>query len=169
MNMSSAAQKTNPDPTRRLVRHIVATLAYRTGKTLRDAPDSFAEFKVYEQGRTPLQILAHMGDLMDWALSIASGNQRWHDSDPLPWKQEVRRFFAAIEAFDAYLASDSVMHVEAGKLFQGGLADALTHTGQIAMMRRLAGCPIRGENYYIADIAAGRVGLEQAAPVREFS
>ncbi len=166
--MSSAAPIPQPDPTRQLLRHIVATLAYRAGKTVRNAPPSFASYRASESTRTPSQILAHMGDLVDWALSIVSGRQQWHNSEPLPWPQEVSRFFAALGALDAYLDSDQPLHGDVGKLFQGGLADALTHTGQIAMLRRMAGCPVRGENYYQAHIEKGRVGPDQAEPVREF-
>ncbi len=166
--MTSATQIPSQDPARELLRHIVATLAYRAGKTFRDAPASFAAYQASESTRTPAQILAHMGDLADWALSIVSGQQQWHNSEPLPWPQEVSRFFAALAALDAYLASEKPLHGDVGKLFQGGLADALTHTGQIAMLRRMAGCPVRGENYYQAHIEKGRVGPDQAAPVREF-
>lgn len=166
--MTSAMQVPHQDPTRELLRHILATLAYRAGKTVRDAPTSFADYQASESTRTPAQILAHMGDLVDWALSIVSGRQRWHDSEPLPWPREVDRFFAALAALDAYLASEQPLHGDIGKLFQGGLADALTHTGQIAMLRRMAGCPVRGENYYLAHIEKGQVGPDQAAPVREF-
>ncbi len=109
-----------------------------------------------------------MGDLFDWALSIAKGKQAWHDSTPLPWPKECDRFFKSLEAFDAYLATDAPLAAPAEKIFQGGLADALTHIGQIAMLRRIAGSAIRGENYYVAHIEAGRVGAEQAAAVREF-
>jgi len=151
-----------------LLRHTLATLAYRAGKTLRDAPESFATFSTGEKGRTPAHILAHMGDLFDWALSIAQGKQAWHDSEPLPWSDEVKRFFKTLEAFDGYLASDAPLAAPPGKLFQGPVADALTHTGQLAMLRRMAGCPMRGENYYLAEIVAGRVGKDQAAPAREF-
>jgi hypothetical protein len=156
------------DPSRQILRHTVATLAYRAGNALRGAPDSFAQFSSGEKGRTPARILAHMGDLFDWALSIAKGKQVWLDSTPLPWVQEVERFFAGLKAFDDYLASDAPLGCPVEKLFQGPVADALTHTGQIAMLRRMAGCPIRGENYFRADIKAGRVGQEQAAAVREF-
>ena len=166
--MTSAAPIPQPDPARQLLRHIVATLAYRAGKTVRDAPASFAAYQASPSTRTPAEILAHMGDLMDWALSIVSGRQQWHNSEPLPWPQEVSRFFAALAALDAYLASEQPLHGHVGKLFQGGLADALTHTGQIAMLRRMAGCPVRGENYYLAHIEKGRVGPDQVAPVREF-
>ena len=163
--MAAPSQPVN-DSTRQLLRHTVSTLAYRAGKTLRDAPDTFASFSTGEKGRTPAQILAHMGDLFDWALSIAQGKQAWRDSEPLPWPEEVKRFFKTLEAFDGYLASDAPLAASPEKLFQGPIADALTHTGQIAILRRMAGCPMRRENYYRAEIVAGRVGEEQAAPVK---
>jgi hypothetical protein len=163
---------TNTLPTandcRQLLRHILATLAYRAGKTLRDVPESFASFNTGEYGRTPVQILAHMGDLFDWALSIAKGKQTWQNSTPLPWPQEVDRFFNTLQTFDDFLASDAPLAAPVEKLFQGPVADALTHTGQIAMLRRMAGCAMRGENYYRAEIVTGRVRAEQAKPVLEF-
>jgi hypothetical protein len=151
-----------------LLRHTLATLAYRGGKALRGAPVEFAAFRVGEQPRTPGQILAHIGDLLDWSLSMAVGKQAWHDSPPLAWEQGTARFFAALEAFDRRLASDVPSACPAEKLFQGPIADALSHVGQIAMLRRLAGCPFHGENYFLADIVAGRVGARQAEPVAEF-
>ena len=135
---------------------------------MRGAPAHFAEFHASEKTRTPSQLVAHLGDLLDWALSMAQGKQEWHDSPPVAWDAGVQRFHTALEAFDAYLASDQPLHVPAEKLFQGPIADALTHVGQLTMLRRLAGAPIRGENYFKADIAAGRVGAEQKAAVREF-
>ncbi len=135
---------------------------------MRDAPAHFAEFHASEKTRTPSQLVAHLGDLLDWALSMAQGKQEWHDSPPVAWDAGVQRFHAALEAFDAYLASDQPLHVPAEKLFQGPIADALTHVGQLTMLRRLAGAPIRGENYFKADIAAGRVGADQKAAAREF-
>src|SRR5271169_4290665 len=151
------------DPARQLLRHTVATVAYRGAKALRGPPDHFASFHIGDKTRTPAQILAHMGDLFDWALSIAQGKQAWHDSTPLPWNAEIDRFFAAVKKFDDYLASDEPLSGAAEGLFQGPIADALTHIGQIAMLRRLAGAPVKGENYFKAEIAAGRVGLEQSA------
>jgi len=156
------------DPKRTLLRHTVATLAYRAGKALRGASPEFSGFRAAESARTPGEILAHIGDLLDWALSIAEGKQAWRDSAPLAWDQEADRFFAALEAFDAFLASDVPLGAPAEALFQGPVADALTHVGQIAMLRRLAGVPIRGENYFAARISAGRTGRDQAAAVREF-
>jgi len=156
------------DSARQLLRHSVATVAYRGGKALRDSPAHFGSFHIGDKTRTPAQILAHMGDLFDWALSIAQGHQAWSDTKPLPWSAEIERFFAAVEKFDDYLASDEPLHASAEGLFQGPVADALNHIGQIAMLRRLAGSPILGENYFRADVAAGRVGLAQSAPRREF-
>ena len=149
-----------------MFRHTLATLAYRAARALEDAPDSFASFD--GAGRTPASILAHMGDLFDWALSMAEGNQRWHNSTPLAWPEEQRRFFAALKAFDAYLISGERIHAPLERLFQGPVADALTHVGQLAMMRRLARCPIRGENYYVAEISTGHVGSDLKAPVKPF-
>ena len=156
------------DPKRDLLRHTLATVAYRGGKALRGAPDSFATFRSGDKGRTPADILAHVGDLFDWALSLARGAEAWNDSKPLAWPQEVDRFFAALTAFDAYLASPAPLATPAEQLFQGPVADALTHVGQLAMLRRMSGAPIRGENYRKADIVAGRCGPEQSAPRREF-
>jgi len=153
---------------RDLFRHTVATLAYRGGKAVRGAPPDFAAYRASETTRTPVQILAHIGDLLDWSLSVAKGAEEWHNSAPLPWDREVQRFFAALARCDAYLASDAPLHESAEKLFQGPIADALTHVGQIAMLRRMAGCAMKGENYHRAEIAAGRVGPEQTPPRREF-
>jgi hypothetical protein len=151
-----------------LLRHTLATLAYRAGKAVRGAPPDFASFQASPGTRTPAQILAHMGDLLDWAAVLADGKHRWHDSAPLPWDDEVARFFCALQALDDRLASPAPLGYPAGKIFQGPIADAFTHTGQISMLRRIAGVPVRGENYFKAEIAAGRVGAEQAAPRREF-
>jgi hypothetical protein len=156
------------NPKRELLRHAVATIAYRGGKAVRGAPETFATFKAGDSTRTPARILAHVGDLFDWGLSIARGQQAWHDSTPLEWDREVSRFFETLARFDGYLASDAPMACSAEQIFQGPLADALTHVGQIAMLRRLAGAAMKGESYFEADIVAGRVGAEQAAPRRQF-
>lgn len=157
------------DSSRQFLRHTVATLAYRGCKAIRGASDAFGAFHAAEDTRTPVQILAHIGDLLDWALSTVRGQQQWRNSAPLPWHDEVRRFFTALAALDDYLASDSPLHDTPEKLFQAPIADALTHIGQIAILRRLAGAPVRGENYYVAKIAVGTVGAEQPAPVYEFN
>lgn len=164
----SAPNYSGTDAQRELLRHTLATLAYRGCKAVRNAPAGFADFHSGTGLRTPGEILAHMGDLFDWASSIAMGQQTWSNSKPLPWEQEVERFFSSLTKFDQYLASDQPVQAPLEKLFQGPIADALSHVGQIAILRRVAGAPVKGENYYIADIEAGRVGADQAAPKREF-
>jgi len=156
------------DPKRELLRHTVATLAYRGRKAITGVPASFADFNPGEGLRTPGQILAHIGDLFDWALSIAKGQQAWNDSAPLPWDKESERFFTTLKKFDDYLASNEPLQSPAEKLFQGPVADALTHVGQIAMLRRMAAAPIKPENYHKATIEVGRVGADQVPPKREF-
>ena len=157
-----------PDPQRELLRHALATIAYRGSKAIRNAPAGFSVFEVAEGVRPPGQILAHIGDLMDWAFSIAIGRREWRDSKPLPWDKEVERFFVTLKKFDDYLASSEPVHTSPEKLLQGPIADALTHVGQIAMLRRMAREPVKGESYYEAEIIVGRLGLEQAKPKREF-
>ena len=156
------------DETRALLRHMVATVAYRGGKAVRGAPASFASFSGDASDRTAVKILAHIGDLYDWALSQAQGAEAWHDSTPLEWERETERFFAALQRFDAYLASDAPLAVTPERLFQGAIADSLAHVGQLAILRRLAGARMKSENYSKADIVAGRVGRDQTAPKREF-
>jgi len=153
---------------RQMLRHTVATLAYRAAKVVRGVPEGFAEFSVSESSRTPGRLLAHMGDLADWGLSMAAGQNKWKDSPVLAWEESVKRFFTALQTFDDYLASDAPLGCSAEKLFQGPVADALTHVGQIAYLRRLASAPIRAENYFKAIIVAGTVGIDQAPAVVEF-
>jgi len=111
--------------------------------------------------------LAHVGDLLDWAVSIARGKQTWHDSEPASWEEQVERFFAGIGRLDEALVQGGES-IPAEGIFQGPIADAFTHVGQVAMLRRVAGSPVRGENYFRAEIRAGRLGPEQAPPRREF-
>ena len=148
---------------REFLRHTVATVSYRAAKAIRGAPASYAEFRAGPGSRTPVEIVAHMGDLFDWALTLAAGSPQWRDSTPQPWAQECARFFAAIASFDAMLASTAHVEYELTRLFQGPVADALTHAGQLMMLRRLAGAPAKGESYNRAEIVAGRVGADQPA------
>ena len=162
MNLSSS------DPKRELLRHALATVAYRGGKAIHNAPEGFADFRPFEGARAPGRILAHIVDLMDWAITIAIGKREWRDSKPLSWANESERFFAALKKFDDYLASSEPVATSPERLLQGPIADALTHVGQIAMLRRMAGGPLKSESYYEAEIICGRVSADQAKPKREF-
>jgi hypothetical protein len=156
------------DAKRELLRHTLATLVYRAVKPMRDIPPRFGKQRAGEGCRSAAEIVAHMGDLLDWALTAAQGNAVWKPMAPVSFTKDTARFFAAAQALDDYLASDVLLGCPAEQLFQGPIADALTHVGQLATLRRLAGAPVRGENYFVAEIESGRVGPEQASPNREF-
>ena len=153
---------------RLLLRHAVATLAYRGAKAIRDASPNVADFRANDTARTPRQLLAHVGDLLDWALSLAEGDQKWNPAPPRSWEEESARFFETLGRFDAFLATNRPLGARPERIMQGPIADALTHVGQLMMLRRLAGDPARSENYAAAEIVAGRVTAEQAAPKFEF-
>jgi hypothetical protein len=150
------------------LRHAVATVAYRAAKALRGAPDNFSDFRAAEGSRSVGEILAHVCDLFDWVLSQARGKQRWRNSKPQSWSADSARLFSALTAFDEYLGSGAKVHAPPEKLFQGAVADALTHVGQIAMLRRLAGGRVLPENYYVAKVEIGRTGPDQNPAVMEF-
>lgn len=149
---------------REFLRHTLATLAYRGAKALREAPPEVADFKASPTTRTPVQILAHIGDLLDWGLTMSRDKPAFHESTPLPWNDEVQRFFAALAAWDAFLASDAPIATPLDRIFQGPIADALTHVGQINLLRRMSGSPVRGESYNRAAITVGRTGPDQVPP-----
>jgi len=156
-----------PDSTRAVLRHLTATLAYRAAKVLRDVPADFGTRSFGEASRTPVQIVSHLGDLMTWAVTLARGENVWTAEGSADWNVEVSRFFHHLAALDREIAADTFAG-SMEKLIQGPLADALTHVGQLAMLRGMAGVPVRPESYPRAEIVIGRVGLEQAPPGREF-
>jgi hypothetical protein len=152
---------------RELLRHALAVLAYRGGKAVRGAKPEFAGFDT-GGGHTPLLILAHLGDLLDWALTHARGEPKWVSAPLATWDEQAARFHASLGALDGFLASDRSIACDPKRLLAGPIADALTHVGQLMMLRRMSGDPVYGENYFVADIETGRVGPEQAPPVRPF-
>jgi hypothetical protein len=143
------------DSKRKVLRHMVATVAYRGGIAITDAPENFTSFRAHETTRTPGEILAHIGDLLEGSLHLVKGEMVYLTSTPLPWNDEVTRFFSAVKAFDSYLASEAPLACPVEKLVQGPVGDALTHVGQIVMLRRMAGAPIRSAAYFTAEIVAG--------------
>ena len=145
---------------RDLFRHALATLAYRGGNSFRGLPDTFSDFRLAPGSRSAGEILAHIGDLLDWALITVKEKNVWRESSPQEWHRGVERFFTAVTALDDYLASDAPLQAPLDKLLQGPIADALTHVGQIAMMRRIAAAPMKFENYVQANIIVGRISPE---------
>ena len=151
-----------------VLRHLLATLAYRSSKVLRDMPPAFATFSIGPGSRTAVHIVAHLGDLLTWAGHLANGQYRWAAEGSDDWDTEVRRFFDRLAKLDERLCSAEPLGYSAEVLIQGPLADALTHVGQLAMMRGAAGIPVRPESYARAPIALGQVGIEQPPPGKEF-
>ena len=147
------------DLKRELLRHLVATLAFRAKVAISDAKADFALFKINQTVRTPGEILAHLGDLLEGSLRLMKGEFVRLNSVPLAWKDETRRFFSAVEAFDSFLASDAPLAQPIEKITQGPIADALTHVGQIVMLRRAAGDPVKAESYFTAEIVPGKIDI----------
>lgn len=145
------------DSKRELFRHVVATVAYRGGIAVSDAPENFSVFRIHETARTPGELLAHIGDLLQGSLYLVKGELVYLRSEPLQWKEEIARFFSAVKEFDSYLASNAPLACPMEKLIQGPIGDALTHVGQIVMLRRMAGKPVRAEAYFTAEIVAGEI------------
>ena len=146
-----------PSESANLFRHSLATLGYRGGKAFRGAPENFSNFRIGDAGRTAGQILAHICDVLDWGLIMAKDKHVWNEAAPQAWDMDVERFFAAVRAFDEFIASGAPLQAPLDKLFQGPVADSLTHVGQIAMLRRLAEAPLKGENFFKADISVGHI------------
>jgi hypothetical protein len=158
---------TAPDG-RPFLRHAVATLAYRAAKVLRGYPEATVETRVGPATRSPRELLAHLADLMQWAESLARGEDRWQPVTAGDWAAQRERFFARLAALDAALAAPPPQAAPPEQIYQGPIADALTHVGQLALLRGLAGAPVRPESYARAEITAGQVGAEQPPPRAEF-
>jgi hypothetical protein len=156
------------DPARQLLRHTVATLAYRAEKALRDVPDAFAHHQVSPTSRTPLEIVSHLGDLVEWGERMAKGEYLWIPGASPDWASACERFFEGLKTLDASLALSTFEKYTAEVIFQGPIADALTHVGQLTLIRGAMSSPIRPESYARAEISVGRVGREQSVTRKEF-
>ena len=162
------ASPSSPGTDRKLLRHALATLAYRGGKVMRGVPAEFSDFRIGPASRSPIEILGHICDVLDWGLAMAEGEHRWSETHSTVWRDQVDCFFQALTDFDDYLASDRELGFPITQLLQEPVADSFTHVGQIAMLCRLAGSPVKGENYAKANITRGVVGAEQPPAELEF-
>ena len=157
---------------RQLLRHAVATIAYRGGNALRNAPATFADYRCGDSMRTPGQILAHIGDLLEWSTRMVQGDESlraaWRPLPATTWNQDMDRFYAALSALDASLQGDRPMGISAAILFQGPISDVITHIGQLAMLRHMSGAKVKSEVMVRAEIVVGRVGPEQTTSQFEF-
>jgi hypothetical protein len=155
-------------PERRLLQHELAALAYRAQKALRGAPASFASFSAGPQVRTPAEIVRHMTSVLGYARTFFVGGSFPRHLDPLPtFAAEIGRFHETLEALSRELeAGTPLREIAEAQLLQGPLADVMTHVGQLALLRRLAGHPVPPENFIFADVRAERLGPDQPPPAR---
>lgn len=156
------------DPELALVRHFLGAIAYRTQKALRDAPREYAEFAAGNQVRTPAEILRHMTSLLGYVRTFYVGGTYPMKPEPLAdLAAEAARFHEMLEDVGRRLESgERPGDLTYLQLLQGPLADLMTHVGQLALLRRLAGTPVRPENFIHADVRADRLGREQPHPAR---
>jgi hypothetical protein len=166
MLMSATPDAGSPDLS--FLRHTLATLAYRAEKVLRDPPPGFEHHRIGPATRTPLELVGHLGDLIEWAETLVAGESKWKASSAGVWEVDRGRFFSALMRLDQRIASGEPSSHPAEVVFQGPIADAFTHVGQLAMLRGHAGVPLRPESFARAEIQVGRVGLEQSSVRKEF-
>src|SRR5215813_2331213 len=157
---------TSMDEKRTLLRHFLAALAYRAQKALRDAPANFGSFRVAEGVRTPAELVRHMTSVLGYSRTFLVGGT--YRPDALPSLQdEVARFHDMLQDLASVLEGDVDLRegMTAERLLQGPFSDAMTHAGQLAMLRRLAGFPVPPENFIVATIDGERLGSDQSQPV----
>ena len=149
---------------RRLLQHFLAALAYRTQKALRDAPIGFGNFRAAPTARTPFELLWHMTGLMGYARTMFRGGE--FEPPRLPtMAEEITRFHEQLEALrDDFGDPKLTAQIGDEQFLQGPLADAMTHAGQLAFLRRLYGSPVPSENFIFATIEATNVTGRQALP-----
>jgi hypothetical protein len=135
-----------------MLRHLLATVAFRGKIAVADVADDFANFRVGKTIRTPGEILAHIGDLIHGSHFLLKGEMVHLNSKALSWHNETERFFAGIRELDAFLASEAELAFPVEKFIQGPIGDALTHIGQLVMLRRMFGEPISEQAYFEAEL-----------------
>ena len=148
-----------------LLRHFLAALAYRTQKALRDAPTDFGDFTAGGACRTPSELVRHMTSVLGYARTFFIGGR--YRPDPVPdFASEIRRFHTMIADVAGHLERGDALHgTTPARLLQGPFADAMTHAGQLALLRRLAGSPVPPENFIVANIDSANLGSDQPLPV----
>ena len=149
---------------RELLQHFLGALAYRTQKALRDAPESFADFRIAPTARTPFELVWHMTGVIGYARTFLNGGE-FAPPRLAAFADEVKRFHETMAALSDDFGNTSLTpRITDAQFLQGPLADAMTHAGQLAMLRRLHGSPVPSENFIFAKVSAGNVGHEQPLP-----
>lgn len=151
-----------------LLRHFLATIAYRTQKALRDAPQHYPHFAAGHQARTPVEVLRHMTSLMGYVRTLFLGGTFPVKPEPLPTlADEITRFHNMLADVGRLVTAGTPLRgISNQQLLQGPFADVMTHVGQLALLRRLADAPVAPENFIYAEIRSDRLGPDQAKPAR---
>jgi hypothetical protein len=151
---------------RDMLRHFLAALAYRTQKAIRGADAGFASFDAGNGVRTPHELICHMRSVLGYARTYFIGGE-YPRPTPVDWKEDVGAFHAMLEDLNGLLAAGDELHgLTEEQLLQGPFADAMTHAGQIAMLRRMYGEPVASENFIFAEVSAENVSTDQPEPAR---
>jgi hypothetical protein len=154
---------TDDEVERRLLRHFLAALAYRTQKAIRGASDSYADFRIAPTVRTPHELVWHMTGVLGYARTFFIGGT-WRPEILDTFAAEVARFHETVESLAAHLDAGVPDGITLPRLLQGPLSDAMTHAGQLAMLRRLSGDPVPPENFVLADVRPENLGPSQPEP-----
>ena len=152
------------DEKRELLHHFLAAIAYRLQKALRGAPDTFPEFRVAPMVRTPHELVCHITSVLGYARTYFIGGT--FSLTPSDWESDIQALHAMLADFGRHLSDGTPFrNTDEKHMLQGPLADAMTHVGQIAMLRRLAGSPVHPENFIVANISATNLTSDQPEPV----
>lgn len=148
-----------------LLRHFLAALAYRTQKALRDHPADFGDFRAGPNVRTPHELLWHMTGVIGYARTFMRGGT-FAPPRLATMEAEIERFHATLELLALDFADPtSAASISDEQFLHGPLADTMTHVGQLALLRRLAGAPVPSENFIYADVRAANLSATQSLPV----
>lgn len=149
-----------------MLTHFLAALAYRTQKALRGAPADFSTFEAGNLTRTPTELVRHMTSVLGYARTLFRGGTYRPEALPT-FDDEVGRFHGVIaDLVDHLRSGEGLSGVTPEQLLQGPFSDAMTHAGQLAMLRRLHGSPVPPEDFVFADIDPSNVGPDQPLPLR---
>ena len=151
---------------RKLLNHFLAALAYRTQKALREAPEDFGSFRVVEGVRTPAELVRHMASVLGYARTFFVGGH-YRPEALASFNEEIERFHEMLGLLAQHLRNGDALRegMTEERLLQGPFSDAMTHAGQLALLRRFAGAPVPPENFIVAEIKEERLGPDQPKPV----
>ncbi len=134
------------------IQHFLKVLSYRFEKAIHNAAESYPKHASGHGIRTPLELLGHMNGVLEFAISSLK-NQPRRNIPEQSWQEQITLYYEKLKELNQLMQENSFDTDTLERILQGPLADAMTHIGQLAMMRRLANSAIAGENYFAADMS----------------